>query len=75
MHNPMQAPNVGPGGSAFGGRPHQRPGYTADVYRDPDSGRDRWAVLDLLTRAWYFPSSYGRRAAERLARTLNKHAR
>ncbi len=47
----------------------------AQQYRDPDTGRTRWAVLHFATRAWYFPKRYGRKAAMRLADERNAQYR
>ncbi len=44
-------------------------------YRDPETGRTRWAVLHGPTAVWYFPERYGRRAAERLAAARNRQDR
>jgi|AACY02.2.fsa_nt_gi hypothetical protein len=48
--------------------------FTAEQYRDPDSGRSRWAVLCRTSRVFYFPRRYGLRAAQALARRLNREA-
>ena len=48
--------------------------YTAEQYRDNDTGRTRWAVLDRSARVWYFPARYGRAAAQRMAAILNRRA-
>lgn len=45
--------------------------FQAQQHRD-NEGRCRWAVLHLSTRVWYFPTRYGRLAAQRLANRLNK---
>lgn len=49
--------------------------YTAQQYRDPATGRTRWAVLHGLTRCWYFPTRYGQVAALDMARRLNRESR
>ncbi len=46
--------------------------FQACQYQDTDTGRCRWAVMHAKTRVWYFPSRYGRTAAERLARKFNR---
>ena len=35
----------------------------------------KWAVLDTVTRVWYFASTPGKRAAQAYANTLNAEAR
>jgi hypothetical protein len=47
--------------------------YKTGEYRG-ESGRFRWAVFDIMTHVWYFPTHYGKKAAERLAKRLNKEA-
>lgn len=49
--------------------------YKAGQYKDPDTGRTRWAMLDTLSRCWYIPDRYGKRAAERLAARANNAAK
>lgn len=44
------------------------------IYKDPETGRSRWAVLGPGD-VWYFPTRYGHRAAERLRDRLNLEAR
>lgn len=46
--------------------------YLVDQYRDP-SGRTRWAVLAAHSRVWYFPKSYGLRAAQKLRKELSEN--
>jgi len=41
-------------------------------YYDQDTGKTRWAVCSKSTNTWYFANRYGKKAAERLARRLNK---
>lgn len=48
--------------------------YAANLYRDSETGRTRWAVLELSIRVWYFPKHYGMRAAVAMARRLNRGA-
>lgn len=48
--------------------------YTAEQYHDQDTNRTRWAVLDRSSSVWYFPTQYGRKAAERMANQLNHQA-
>ena len=48
--------------------------YSAQQYRDTDSGRYRWAVLCSVTSCWYFPKQYGKAAAEAMAARMNKEA-
>ena len=48
--------------------------FSAERYRDSDTGRERWAVLHRPTGVWYFPARYGRLAALRLAARLNRNA-
>lgn len=45
--------------------------FHAQQHRDSE-GRYRWAVLHHPTGVWYFPTRYGRLAAQRLANRLNK---
>lgn len=47
-------------------------GYMVGIYRDQDTGRQRWAVVG--GSVWYFPTTYGRRAARALCRRLNRGA-
>lgn len=49
-----------------------RPAYGANLYRDADTGRERWAVLHYESGTWHFPERYGMRAAQTLAQKLNK---
>lgn len=49
--------------------------YEVGRYRDYETGRYRWAVLDRQTSVWYFPEEYGKRAAERLCSRLNAGVR
>lgn len=44
--------------------------YTAQRYRDSDTGRKRWAVLHGPSRTWYFPRRHGKAAAESMARRM-----
>jgi hypothetical protein len=46
--------------------------FHVNQYRDSATGRDRWAVLETSTRVWYFPTRYGMRAAQSLARRLRR---
>jgi hypothetical protein len=48
---------------------------SAQMYRDPETGRTRWAVLHGPSGVWYFPKRYGRAAAEKLARERNAQDR
>lgn len=48
--------------------------YAVGKYRDPDSGRQRFAVWASPAQIWYFPDRYGRAAADRLAARLNLEA-
>jgi hypothetical protein len=48
--------------------------YQTNLYRDPDTGRERWAVLETSTRVWYFPENYGMRAAVALCNRLSRNA-
>lgn len=48
--------------------------FKAGKYRDPESGRFRWAVLGP-NNAWYFATRYGKTPAVTLAHRLNKEAR
>ena len=45
--------------------------YTAAI-RIGDGGPRRWAVLQIKTSTWYFPTIPGRIAAERMAADLNR---
>lgn len=47
--------------------------FSIGLYRG--GGRVRWAVLHSQTGAWYFPTRYGKRAAEQLCARLNREAR
>lgn len=47
-------------------------GFGIGRYRDNDTGRERWAVVDTVTHVWFFPEIYGKKAAERLAAKLNR---
>ena len=44
--------------------------FQCNIYRDAETGRDRWAVLELSTRTWYFPKHYGFRAARALCNRM-----
>lgn len=46
--------------------------FHVNKYRDSATGRTRWAVLELSTRAWYFPMRYGMLEAQALARRLGR---
>jgi hypothetical protein len=46
--------------------------YFVERYRDPETGRSRWAVLHLKTATWSFASRYGKRAAIHMCDWLNK---
>lgn len=46
--------------------------FDVGIYRDQDTGRSRWAVLETNTYTWYFPTRYGRAAALAYCRKLNK---
>jgi hypothetical protein len=46
--------------------------YHCNIYRDAETGRQRWAVLELSTRTWYFPKHYGMRAASALCNRMNR---
>lgn len=48
--------------------------FEIGIYRDQDTGRNRWAVLDKTSGAWYFPKAYGKMAAIALARRLNSES-
>jgi hypothetical protein len=48
--------------------------FSSQQYRDPDTGRQRWAVSCPKTSVWYFPGHYGKRAATQLASRLNRGA-
>lgn len=39
-----------------------------------ETGRVRWAVLDIENRVWYFPASYGKKAAKSLEFRMMKKA-
>lgn len=45
--------------------------YVADIWRGNGAERARWAVLGP-TGCYTFPAHYGRKAAESLAKRLNK---
>lgn len=45
--------------------------YHCNLYRDYETGRERWAVLHRPTSTWYFPTRYGMKAAIALCRKLN----
>lgn len=46
--------------------------YIIGHYRDSETNRKRWAVFDSDSKIWYFPDSYGKRAAQALADRLNR---
>lgn len=46
-------------------------GYSVGHYRDPDTGRARWAVLGPGD-VWYFASHPGNMAAHALCRRMNR---
>lgn len=48
-----------------------RNNYSAAIWRGNGVDRARWAVFSAASGCWTFPSGYGRRNAERLARQLN----
>ena len=43
-------------------------------YRDPETGRYRWAVYQYAPAVWYFPTRYGLAAARALLARLKKGA-
>lgn len=45
-------------------------GFLVGVYFDPDTQRERWAVLGPSDE-WYFPKRYGIKAAKALCKRLN----
>ena len=45
--------------------------FSVQQYRDPDTGKYRWAVL-AANGCFYFPKGYGKSAAESLAKRLNE---
>lgn len=48
--------------------------YVVALYSDPDTLRERWAVMHTGTRVFYFPNKYGKDRAQRLARKMNNEA-
>jgi hypothetical protein len=48
--------------------------FSAQLYRDPDSGRMKWAVIHLATRVWYFlpEGRRGKAAAMQMAHGMNQ---
>jgi hypothetical protein len=48
--------------------------FSAQLYRDQDTGRTKWAVLDLATRVWYFlpEGRRGSAAAHQMAHAMNQ---
>lgn len=44
-------------------------------YRDPDSGRYRWAILQYGPMVWYFPKRYGYAAARAMLNRMNRGAK
>jgi len=48
--------------------------YEIGKYYDQDTQRERWAVFAKASRTWVLPERYGKKAAEKLAKHLNKHA-
>lgn len=46
-------------------------GFMTGIYRDQNTGRQRWAVIGP-SNVWYFPKQYGRIAARALCRKLNR---
>lgn len=47
--------------------------YSVGTYRG--EGRSRHAVFCQITNVWYFPRSYGLRAATSLCRAMNRKER
>ena len=45
--------------------------YIAAI-RYGEGSSPRWAVLDTITRTWYFPALNGKKAAQSMAADLNK---
>jgi hypothetical protein len=48
--------------------------YFAGQYNDPETKRQRWAVVQMPSCVWYFPKRYGKTAAERLAQHMERNA-
>jgi len=46
--------------------------YSVGKYRNHDTNRERWAVLQSPSKVWYFPKRYGYIEAKRLCKILNK---
>lgn len=47
-------------------------GFTTQLYRDPETGRERWAVLHGPTAVWYFAKRRGKRGALAYCLRLNR---
>ena len=45
-------------------------GFLVGVYLDPETNRQRWAVIGP-SNVWYFPARYGVKAAHVLCKKLN----
>lgn len=50
------------------------PAYEPGRYRDSDTGRYRWGVLQSPSNVWYFPENYGKAAAVALANKMRREA-
>ncbi len=48
--------------------------YDAGIYPGNGSDRARWAVACKDSGVWYFPTRYGRKAAESMAARMNARA-
>lgn len=46
--------------------------YGIGLYHDSETGRSRYAVFEGKSGVWYFPNQYGKRAAYRLLKRLEK---
>ena len=46
--------------------------FEAGQYRDPNTGRYRWAVLQSPSNVWHFPDNYGKSAAISLTSKLKR---
>lgn len=50
------------------------PAFTVGRYRDPDTGRERWAVHAAPSGVWYFAKRSGRISASALCHRLRREA-
>lgn len=46
--------------------------YSVGLYKDYSTQKERYAVYCSRTQTWYFAKQYGKLAAERFCKRLNK---